>query len=196
VTSGNSAPDVAAGTPLPGVHVVAQNGQGDVVGYGITDDAGTYTIESLPAGQLSVVVDHEGYASSQGTIAIGTDGQPASADFTLQLATPTSVSNAGPTPMNYALEQNYPNPFNPSTRISFSIPIQSTVTLRIYNLLGQEVTTLINEMKTPGNYISFWNGKDNAGNIVASGLYFYRLQATSTTGGQEFVQMRKMVLLK
>jgi hypothetical protein len=185
VTSGTSAVDAAAGIPLAGVHVVAQNGQGDVVGYGITDEAGMYGIESLPAGQLSVVADHEGYMSSQGTVAIAADGQPVNADFTLQLSTPTSVSSAGPLPVSYALEQNYPNPFNPTTVVSYQLPVASTVRLAVYDLLGREVAVLVNERKEPGNY----NVQVNASGL-ASGVYLYRIQAGN------YVKTMKMVVLK
>jgi hypothetical protein len=88
-------------------------------------------------------------------------------------------------PTEYRLEHNYPNPFNNSTVIKYSIPKEGVVTLKIYNTIGEEVTTLINETKQPGNYeVTFSTEK------LTSGVYFYRLQAGS------FVQTRKMILLK
>ena len=96
----------------------------------------------------------------------------------------------------YHLWQNYPNPFNPATSIQYSvISEQSThhsplVTLKIYNLLGQEVVTLVNEVKEPGHYTVSWDGRDRLGNEVSSGVYFYRL----ATG--EFTTTRRMVLMK
>jgi photosystem II stability/assembly factor-like uncharacterized protein len=93
------------------------------------------------------------------------------------------------TPSEYKLFQNYPNPFNPVTKIKFSLPNGNgrdfAVKLKIYDILGREVTTLINQQMKPGNYIAEWN----AGNY-ASGVYFYRLE----TG--DFAETRKMVLLK
>jgi N-acetylneuraminic acid mutarotase len=86
---------------------------------------------------------------------------------------------------NYQLEQNYPNPFNPSTKISWQLPASSQVTLRVYDILGKEVATLIDEYKQAGKYeIEF-----NAANLP-SDVYFYKLQAGS------FLQTRKMILLK
>ncbi len=88
-------------------------------------------------------------------------------------------------PVSYSLEQNYPNPFNPSTVISFSIPSGNNVTLKIFNILGQEVSTLVNDYKAPGKYtVNF-----NAANL-SSGIYFYVLRA----GG--YFQVKKMMLLK
>jgi Secretion system C-terminal sorting domain len=88
-------------------------------------------------------------------------------------------------PVTYQLNQNYPNPFNPSTIISYSIPKAGLVTLKIYNILGQEVKTLINEYKNSGSYkVNFYAAS------LASGVYFYRLISGN------FVQVKKMVLLK
>ncbi len=93
-----------------------------------------------------------------------------------------------------ALEPNYPNPFNPSTHIAFEIKTQGRVTLRIYNVAGQLVRTLINEELAAGRYESrpfnVWDGTNDAGQEVGSGVYFYRLTATN------FTQTRKLVLLK
>ncbi|OGG50092.1 MAG: hypothetical protein A3F84_02590 [Candidatus Handelsmanbacteria bacterium RIFCSPLOWO2_12_FULL_64_10] len=86
--------------------------------------------------------------------------------------------------------KNYPNPFNPSTTISYTLPEASTVRLTIYNILGQQVRTLINNRQAAGIHAVQWDGHDDAGRSVASGLYFYRLTAG------EFTQTQKMLLLK
>jgi hypothetical protein len=88
-------------------------------------------------------------------------------------------------PTEYSLYQNYPNPFNPITSIKYSIPKLSFVTIKIYDVLGSEVATLVNEEKPVGSYELNWNAVN-----LPSGVYFYRLQAGS------FIQTRKMVLLK
>jgi formylglycine-generating enzyme required for sulfatase activity len=93
-------------------------------------------------------------------------------------------------PSSYSLDQNYPNPFNPTTTIRYSIPRTSRVTLIVYNLLGQEVKALINETQTPGNKWITWDGRDNHGEMVNSGIYFYGLKI------QENLQLRKMLLIK
>jgi immune inhibitor A len=95
----------------------------------------------------------------------------------------------------YTISQNYPNPFNPSTSIEFSLPFTSDVRLTVYNLLGQIVTELVNEEIIAGNYSVVWNGRDQDGIKVSSGVYLYKMQTTGTNG-KEFHQIRKMVLLK
>ncbi len=88
-------------------------------------------------------------------------------------------------PATYAMYQNYPNPFNPSTIISFAIPVSGHVTLRVYDVLGRELVTLMNETKPSGRYEVAWNAED-----VTSGVYFYRLISGS------YVQSKKMLLLR
>lgn len=93
-------------------------------------------------------------------------------------------------PSTYSLAQNYPNPFNPSTAIEFTVPVRGDVRVSVYNLLGQRVATLVDQPMSPGTYRTDWNGRDEAGNPVASGIYFYRLEA------EQFLETRKMMLLK
>jgi hypothetical protein len=89
------------------------------------------------------------------------------------------------TPSAFSLEQNYPNPFNPSTTITFSIPNEEFVSLKVFNSLGEEVAELVSETKPAGNYsVSF----DASG--LSTGIYFYKLSAVS------FIQTRKMMLVK
>lgn len=93
-------------------------------------------------------------------------------------------------PAVFDLEQNKPNPFNPSTTIAFQLPEAGKVTLSIYNILGQEVQRLVNDFRDAGRHTVVWNGKDELGRQVASGLYVYRLESTAG------VQTRRMMLLK
>ncbi len=93
-------------------------------------------------------------------------------------------------PDEYALEQNYPNPFNPETRIRYAIPEQGHVSLKIYRINGQLVRILQDGSQSPGRYERIWDGNNEFGNKVSSGVYFYRLQSNS------FTQVRKMILLK
>ena len=88
-------------------------------------------------------------------------------------------------PAEFSLYQNYPNPFNPSTKITWQSPISSHQTLKIYDVLGNEITTLADEYKEAGRYEVDWN----AGNIP-SGIYFYQLKA------EDFIQTRKIILIK
>jgi serine protease AprX len=106
-------------------------------------------------------------------------------------------SNPPPVPGEIGLEQNFPNPFNPSTRIRFSLSTDARVTIRVYDLLGREVATLVD-----GDYVvtlgppyeTMWNGIDVKGNPVSTGVYFYRMTATS--GPVTLTQVRKMMLVR
>lgn len=98
---------------------------------------------------------------------------------------PVSVQEKTDIPTAFALQQNYPNPFNPTTAIAYTIPLESRVTLRIYNLMGQVVATLVDEQEQPGTYEIVWDSRESA-----SGVYIYRLQAGS------LVTARKLVLLR
>jgi parallel beta-helix repeat protein len=93
-------------------------------------------------------------------------------------------------PTAYALYQNYPNPFNPVTEIRFDIPEVTRVELKVFNILGQEVTTLVDEVRPAGSYHVFWDSKNSNGIAVASGVYVFQLKAG------KFVDSKKMVLLK
>jgi hypothetical protein len=93
-------------------------------------------------------------------------------------------------PNKFALEQNYPNPFNAGTEIRYQIPADAHVTLKIFNTLGQEVRTLADNQQVAGEYRIRWDGRNDYGYEVSSGVYFYAMQAG------EFTQTRKMVLLK
>ncbi|NWG29577.1 MAG: DUF362 domain-containing protein [Ignavibacteriaceae bacterium] len=92
------------------------------------------------------------------------------------------------TPNNFALEQNYPNPFNPSTTISYTIPASSFVTLKVYDVLGNEIATLVNEEKPGGKYEVEFSPEQTIS--LSSGIYFYRLQSGS------FIETKKMILLR
>ena len=93
-------------------------------------------------------------------------------------------------PNKFFLHQNYPNPFNPTTTIRYDLKDNARVYLKIYNILGQEIRTLVNEEQTAGFHSVLWDGKNNAGVHVTSGLYFFKIVA------REFSQTRKMLLLK
>ncbi len=98
--------------------------------------------------------------------------------------------NEAQLPSSFALQQNVPNPFNPSTEISFSLPKACEVSLEVFNVMGQKVAGLVNEFKAAGNHTVKWNGTDDVGQTVASGVYLYRLKAG------DFVETKKMILMK
>ena len=105
---------------------------------------------------------------------------------------PTDVSNNTEKVYKFSLEQNYPNPFNPSTVISYQIPVNGNVTLKVYDVLGNEVATLVNEEKPAGSYEVEFNSHSGLSGIgeLSSGIYFYTLKVGN------FVESRKMILLK
>ena len=106
-------------------------------------------------------------------------------DFDNRRPIVTGVREEPGVPVKFELMQNYPNPFNPMTNIGYTIPTQSFVTLKVYNVLGQEVATIVDEMQKPSKYVATFDAKR-----FASGVYFYRLQAGT------FVDTKKFVLLK
>jgi hypothetical protein len=94
------------------------------------------------------------------------------------------------TPKTFSLKQNYPNPFNPTTAIHFELPKPANVRLNVYNIQGQLVRTLVNGHSTAGRYQVIWDGRNDRGQTVSSGVYIYRIQAG------DFVKTRKMMLVK
>ena len=98
---------------------------------------------------------------------------------------PVSVEYETIQPTQFALEQNYPNPFNPSTKIQYSVPQTSQVQIKVFDVLGNEIETLVNEEKPTGTYELTWNAAN-----LPSGVYFYQIKAGS------FIETKKMILIK
>ncbi len=151
------------------------------------------------------VVSNGGNVTSNSQFRIaGTVGQPvigiakngtnhlASGFWSLPINLITSVEEipSAVVPKEFRLEQNFPNPFNPSTTIQFALPGQAEVTIKLYDLLGREVATLVNEEYQPGEYKLLFEAGE-----LASGVYFYRIQAKDSSG-KGFVRTRKLTLLK
>lgn len=113
--------------------------------------------------------------------------------YVLQLdSTVLKTGAAGPPlPQEFYLGQNYPNPFNPTTRFEFGIPDHGFVSLKVYDALGKEIATLINERFAPGAHTAQWNAEKSA-----SGIYYYKLTFVGDNGGQQYERTRKMILLK
>ncbi len=102
----------------------------------------------------------------------------------------TGIDDRSGVPTIYALDQNYPNPFNPSTVINYQLPSSANTKIVIYNVIGQEVRSLVNGYEPAGYQQTVWNGRDNFGNVVSAGIYFYKLTAG------DFVDIKKMVFVK
>jgi len=104
---------------------------------------------------------------------------------------PTAIGDYYALPGDFELFQNYPNPFNPTTNLGFGISDFGLVELRIYDMAGRLVKTLVNEKKAPGNYVVQWDGRDETGRLVSTGVYFYRLQV-----GNGIIKTNKMLFIK
>ena len=114
--------------------------------------------------------------------------------FTLNV---TSVADEVRSPERFRLKQNYPNPFNPETRIEYQIPESGLVQVKIYNLIGQEISTLVREQKGPGSYSVVWDGKDDSGVQVSSGVYIYQITVQpNSPGSRPFQKNARMILLR
>ena len=100
------------------------------------------------------------------------------------------VSAVSLLPLGFSLATPYPNPFNPAVQIPYALPARAPVKLQVYNILGQQVQTLVNEMQDAGFYQLSWQGLNDQGEAVASGIYFIRLEAGALS------KLQKVVLMK
>ena len=144
-----------------------------------TSDGGNSWVEQTTTPNFNL--DHIAFANKNIGLAVG------QGSMIIKTTTGgiTDVGSGGGLPLQFFLQQNYPNPFNPVTTINYSLPQAEWVTVRIYNVLGSEVATLVDEQKYPGNYQVAWNGEG-----FSSGVYFYKM----VTGASTLV--KKMVLIK
>ena len=102
-----------------------------------------------------------------------------------------TVNDISVIPLEFQLHQNFPNPFNPNTTIFYDVSKESNVKVTVFDLLGREIVTLINQIEPPGSRSINWDGRDYTGNLVNAGIYIYQIEA-----GDTFIQTKKMVLLK
>jgi len=124
---------------------------------------------------------------------------PTNAGFGVGIAAFRTLNSGNPAnmlPQDYALGQNYPNPFNPTTTIKFDLPEASMVKLEIYNILGQKVITLQDQICSAGYKSVRWDGRSESGFEVATGLYIYRIQIEGLSTGTNFQKVKKMMMLK
>jgi hypothetical protein len=165
--------------------ISVQNMTPSTCGTGLpANSTGNFTPKS-PLGILNNTNPNGSYILSFCDNAAGDTGSVRAWSITITYGPPTSISGNAGVLNGYKLAQNYPNPFNPATTISYTIPKSGLVSLKVFDIAGKEVATLVNEVKNAGSY----NFKFNAANL-SSGVYFYRLQAG------EFVETKKMFLLK
>lgn len=173
------------GNPINGTFVYAVNNQNEVYGYAISDINGHYTLSGLVPDEYIFVADKNGYnLPSNQTAQINYSNQT-TLNFTLEPEGVTQINGSDIVISDYALFQNYPNPFNPTTTISFQLPEAGKVALKVYNILGKEVATLINGNKDAGKHSITFDAS-----ALSSGVYFYKLEANN------FVSTKKLILMK
>lgn len=156
------------------------------VGVFITTDYGT-TWKELADGLPNTVAMHLDYNSAANKLRIGTHGRGV-----YEISNLTGVSSiTSEIPDGFSLQQNYPNPFNPVTTIKYKITERANVTLKIYNILGKAVETIIEEVQGPGTYESHFNASN-----LSSGVYYYKISVSTENGSNSFSDTKKMILMK
>jgi hypothetical protein len=194
---------LTSGTASTMAGAIVYANRGNVVaGFAITDVKGNYSIDGLAPGTYSLLVDRLGYNAGPNpasnvmpappvntAVSYDASGNPVNANVPLSISSVTVPLVVGETsalqPEQYALEQNYPNPFNPSTTIRYTLPVSGRVAVRVYNILGQAVATLVDGNQNAGTYEVSFNAS-----ALSSGVYFYRIESGS------FEAVKKMMLLK
>ncbi len=169
-----------------------------IASYDITEENGTFELSGLAPGSYKVVADKEGYntvSTPVYSVNAGNNFVEDNAQILISSAT-LGVGGNDNLPDQYSVSQNYPNPFNPTTEIRFAIPKTSKVNVAVFDLLGQQIASLIDGEMTAGNYEAVWNGTDASGKLVGSGVYFYKLTANSIDNSVTFTNVKKMLLLK
>ncbi len=185
------------GMPVVYGVIFGVDGYGEIAGGIPSDSDGADTTLTIP---VKIVLDElasigVSYPLS-GTgywYVLATDGANVSASndtFDLNISIETGIISELAIPEKYELRQNFPNPFNPETNIIYGLPRESNVRIDVYNLLGQEVVTLVNEKQESGYHLVQWNGCDKSGTMMKSGIYIYQI----TSDG--FSETKKMILLK
>jgi N-acetylmuramoyl-L-alanine amidase len=150
---------------------------------------GVYYFENLPAGNQTVRFSKQGYRDTTVTVAVS-DTFFTFLDVSLSRVVTTAEESPRAVPLQFSLEQNFPNPFNPSTVISFTIPQRGRVRLDVLNLLGEPVVTLIDEEREAGTHRVTWDGTNQDGKTVPSGVYFYKLHHNSFTATRRMIFVR------
>jgi hypothetical protein len=175
----------STGEPLIGGRVVAMNAAGEVVGSGVSTTTGGFALDALPFGQVTLTMDRDPFNGNQVVVNIPPNTFNISNINIILTRSTTSVVEVGPLTSEFRLEQNYPNPFNPATIIRYSLPEEQDVSLKVFDLLGREIATLVDEKQKSGEHSVSFDAR-----ALSSGVYYYRL----TTGG--YVSVKSMVVMK
>jgi predicted outer membrane repeat protein len=157
----------------------------ELTGYNVYLDEELVTNTSELSYLFTDLVDGQNYTA--GVTAVYTDGE---SEMVTTEFTWIQTANSGTVPALTSLQGNYPNPFNPETTINFSLAEATNVTIEIYNLKGQKVSTLVSENMDAGNHSLFWKGRSSNNEPVSSGVYFYKMRAG------KYTSTKKMILMK
>jgi hypothetical protein len=179
-----------------GTEIKAKDQEGNECGYFIVRKAGFFGLMPVYRDDPYTDMDEGAKPGERISLFFGNDQVPVNIKWTEMGAILnvggllTSIQpETGAAPARFELLQNYPNPFNPATTVSFELPLQSHVTIRVINTIGQEIAVLLDQDMQAGTHQAIWNGKDVSGKNAASGLYFYIITAG------EFEATKKMMLL-
>ena len=147
---------------------------------GLIDINANHVIKAGQNDLIEVIYSGDAQLDVSDVILVGTDSRELQVNIEYQKSLPN----------NYTLDQNYPNPFNPETEISYSLLEAGNVKLEVFNIMGQKVTSLVNQYQDAGSYTVTWNSRNQDGIQVSSGIYFYKLNANN------FAETKKMILMK
>jgi hypothetical protein len=174
------------------VGISRKAGQGGVDGSGLVTRIVAHMSPDAVIGQSTSIL------SIQNVQANDPDGIPIAFDITnaTNFALVTDVGTASEhIPTAFALHQNYPNPFNPETLIEYSLPQTAQIELSVFDLQGHKIRSLVNGEMPAGYHKVLWNGRTDSGSLVASGIYFYRIEAKSNEYGI-FSDVKRTVFMK
>ncbi|MDP4117445.1 MAG: carboxypeptidase regulatory-like domain-containing protein [Bacteroidota bacterium] len=176
------------GTQINGALVYAFDANGDVAGYAVSNASGNYVMDGLIPGQYTVNTDKFGYtaSSSKSVVLDYQSNLNGTVSLTLNPESPTDVETSASNEVtSYGLSQNYPNPFNPSTQIRYQIPTATNVVVKVFNVLGAEVATLVNGFQSAGSHSITFNASH-----LSSGIYLYTIKAGNFTATKKLVLMK------
>jgi hypothetical protein len=194
----------ASSNPINNCQVIAFDSSFFEIGQGMrgtrTNSSGYYKIGGLRTGSYTVEAstecdnqfyNHKDSILDANPVSVTSPGNVTGINFNIASAVGDDEEGVVLSlPYEFELSQNYPNPFNPETKIEYDLTKSAQVNLTIYNLLGQKVKTLVDERQAIGSYKVSWDGKNEQGKILSSGIYFYRLEVNGVP------QTKRMVLLK
>jgi hypothetical protein len=189
--------------PLSGCEVIAYESSSYphvmAMKFDTTKADGSYKIRGLRTGDYYVLAlgecafkwyDNKPTPEQADLVHVTMPNETSGINFNVPSDVENAADNSSSVPLEFELSRNHPNPFNPATEIEYTLKRPAQVTLQIYNVLGQQVKTLVSEYQSAGSYDIVWDGKNARGRKVTSGIYFYRLEVNGVS------QTRRMVLLK